>query len=74
MPKHDIKMVANVPGDEYYKEQIRTLQRKLDDLQTKTEMQEDYIRTLEADYLKLLERVEHLRSKLADLIERGCNV
>ena len=69
MAKHDLKMVANVPGDEYYREQIRTLQRKLDDLQTRTEMQGEYIATLEKDNLRLLERVETLRSKLADMIE-----
>lgn len=63
------RYVANVPDDAYYKEQINTLQRKLDELQTKTELQADYIESLEKSNLGLTRRVDHLRSKLADIIE-----
>ena len=63
------RLSYDVPGDAYYKEQIKTLQRKLDDLNTKTELQAEYISTLEEDNYNLINRVEHLRSKLADLLE-----
>ena len=63
------RLSYDVPGDAYYKEQIKTLQRKLDDLNTKTELQAEYISTLEEDNCNLINRVEHLRNKLADLLE-----
>ena len=63
------KYVANVPDDAYYREQINTLQKKLDELQTKSEIQADYIKDLEKTNLGLIERVSHLRNKLADIIE-----
>lgn len=63
------KYVANVPDDAYYREQINTLQKKLDELQTKNEIQADYIIDLEKTNLGLIERVSHLRNKLADIIE-----
>lgn len=73
MSESDVKMVAQVPKDDYYREQIRVLHRKVDDLQIKTEAQSAYIETLERNNLELLDRVDHLRGKLADMIE-GCNV
>lgn len=55
-----VKFVANVPADAYYKEQIRTLQKKLDDLQTHVELKGDYIADLEKRNTKLSERVVRL--------------
>ena len=55
-----VKFVANVPADAYYKEQIRTLQKKLDDLQTHSELQGDYIADLEKRNTELSERVVRL--------------
>lgn len=55
-----VEFVANVPADAYYKEQIRTLQKKLDDLQTHSELQGDYIADLEKRNTELSERVVRL--------------
>lgn len=63
------KYVANVPDDAYYREQINTLQKKLDELQTQSEMQEDYIKTLERNVASMEVRINNLRGKLADIIE-----
>lgn len=63
------KYVANVPDDAYYKEQINTLQKKLDELQTQNEIQQDYINTLERNVTSMEVRINNLRGKLADIIE-----
>ena len=63
------RLSYDVPGDAYYKEQIKTLQRKLDDLNTRTDLQAEYIRDLEESNRNLMERVDHLRNKLADILE-----
>ena len=48
MGKHDAIMLrANVPADEYYREQINILQKKLEALTLKVEMQAEYIEGLE---------------------------
>ena len=61
-----VKFVANVPADAYYKEQIRTLQKKLDDLQTHSELQGDYIADLEKRNTELSERVVRLERAVID--------
>ena len=63
------KYVANVPDDAYYREQINTLQKKLDELQTQNEIQQDYINTLERNVTSMEVRINNLRGKLADIIE-----
>ena len=63
------RYVANVPDDAYYREQINTLQKKLDELQTQSEMQQDYINTLERNVASMEVRINNLRGKLADIIE-----
>lgn len=63
------KYVANVPDDAYYREQINTLQKKLDELQTQNEIQQDYINTLERNVASMEVRINNLRGKLADIIE-----
>lgn len=61
--------VANVPADAYYKEQINTLQKKLDAAQTEIEMKDEYIDGLEKSNMALTKRVNHLRNALANMIE-----
>jgi len=61
-----VKFVADVPADAYYKEQIRTLQKKLDDLQTHSELQGDYIADLEKRNTELSERVVRLERAVID--------
>ena len=63
------KYVANVSDDAYYREQINTLQKKLDELQTQNEIQQDYINTLERNVTSMEVRINNLRGKLADIIE-----
>lgn len=66
-----VKFVADVPADAYYKEQIRTLQKKLDDLQTHSEMQGDYIADLEKRNTELSERVVRLERAVIDAAIRA---
>lgn len=61
-----VKFVADVPADAYYKEQIRTLQKKLDDLQTHSELQGDYIADLEKRNTELSERVVRLERAVVE--------
>ena len=60
---------ANVPADDYYREQINTLQKKLDAAQTEIEMKDEYIDGLEKANMALTKRVNHLRNAMANMIE-----
>lgn len=60
---------ANIPADAFYKEQINTLQKKLDAQQTENELKSEYIDGLEKANKALSERVNHLRDALANMIE-----
>lgn len=71
-PKHAkeeevTKLVADVPADAYYKEQINTLQRKLDSLQTKYEMALNYIEHLEGEKLKEKDVLEEKDAQIEKL-------
>ena len=61
-----VKFVADVPADAYYKEQIRTLQKKLDNLQTHSELQGDYIADLEKRNAELSERIVRLERTVVE--------
>ena len=61
-----VKFVADVPADAYYKEQIRTLQKKLDDLQTHVELKDSYIADLEKRNEYLTERVVRLERAVVE--------
>ena len=63
------KLTADIPADAYYKEQINTLQKKLEALQTENELKSEYIADLEQNNRALTERVAHLREALANMIE-----
>ena len=62
----EIKLVANVPEDAYYKELINALERKLGDYQTKYEMALNYIEHLEGEKIELTDRVEKLEKAVID--------
>lgn len=59
--------VANVPADAYYKEQINTLQRKLEDLQTRNEMLEKYNDELEQYRASSIKRIKKLERAIIRL-------
>ena len=63
------KLTADIPADAYYKEQINTLQKKLDSAQTENEMKDEYINDLEKQNMALIKRVNHLREAMANMIE-----
>ena len=67
--QEEIKFVADVPGDDFYKAQINTLQKKLDSAQIENEMKDEYINDLEKQNMALIERVNHLREAMANMIE-----
>ena len=59
--------VANVPADAYYKEQINTLQRKLEDTQTRNEMLEKYNEELEQYRVDSIKRIKKLEKAIIRL-------
>ena len=63
MGKHDKEetLVAQIAGDEYYRAQINTLQRKLEDLQTNYELALEYINKLEREKEGMAKRIEKLK-------------
>ncbi len=68
-PKHIKKesYSADVPADAYYKEQINTLQRKLEDLQTRNEMLEKYNDELEQYRASSIKRIKKLERAIIRL-------
>lgn len=58
---------ANVPADAYYREQINTLQRKLEDLQTRNEMLEKYNEELEQYRVDSIKRIKKLEKAIIRL-------
>ena len=62
-----IKYIAKVPEDAYYKEQINTLQRKLEDLQTRNEMLEKYNEELEQYRAGAIKRIKKLERAIIRL-------
>lgn len=69
-----VKYVANVPEDAYYKEQINTLQRKLEDLQTRNEMLEKYNDELEQYRAGAIKRIKKLERAIIRLSTEGDDV
>ena len=63
MGKHDKEetLVAQIEGDEYYRAQINTLKRKLEDLQTNYELALEYINKLEREKEGMAKRIEKLK-------------
>ncbi len=65
--EEEIKFVADVPEDAYYKEQINTLQRKLDNLQVMYDRMLKYVEHLESERLKEKDVLEEKDAQIEKL-------